>query len=114
MTQTSVSIVVVVITVALLSAMSLRANRRFRMERRLPMQWWLDGSVTWTAPRPVALAFTPILAAVCLPAVVALTIFGRARPGQEGVLIPAIILVALVLFGFHAFHLWLMQRTTQR
>jgi hypothetical protein len=103
-----------VIAVVLLTAMSLRANRHFKTEHRLPMQWLLDGSVTWTAPRAVALAFTPVLAAVCLTAMAALTAFGRTRPGQEDLVIPLFILVALVLLGVHAFHLGLMQRTLQR
>jgi hypothetical protein len=38
------------------------ANMRFRHELRLPIQCWLDGKVTWSAPRAVALAFIPVLA----------------------------------------------------
>lgn len=114
MSDTAIAMIVAVIAVALLTAMSLRANRRFEGERRLPMQWLPDGSVTWTAPRPVALAFTPVLSAVCLTAVVALTIFGEPRSGQGHLVIPILIAVALVLLGVHAFHLWLIQRTLQR
>jgi hypothetical protein len=105
--------VVALITIALLTAMSLRANLRFKTERRLPMQWWLNGSVTWTAPRHVALAFTPVLAAVCLAAIVALTTFREPRAGQEHLAIPANIVTALAFLGVHAFHLWLVQRTVQ-
>lgn len=105
--------VVALLAVALLTAMSLRANLRFKMERRLPMQWWLDGSVTWTAPRPIALAFTPVLAAVCLAAIAALTTFREPRAGQEHLAIPANIATALAFLGVHAFHLWLIQRTIQ-
>jgi hypothetical protein len=108
MTQAIIAMVVL-IAVALLTAMSLRANYRFRMERQLPMQWWLDGSVTWTAPRPVALAFMPVLAAVCL----APTLFLKPNPGQEHLVIPVVVSAALVMLGVHAFHLWLMQRTVQ-
>jgi len=106
--------VVAIVAVVLLIAMSLRADRHFRTERRLPMQWWLDGSVTWTAPRVVALAFTPILSAICLAAIAALATFLEPRAGQEHLVLPASILAALVFLGVHAFHLWLIQRTMQR
>lgn len=110
MTQAVVATITAVSTVALLTALSLWANCRFKTERRLPMQWWLDGSVTWTAPRPLALGFTPVLAAICL----APTPFLKPRAGEEGLVIPAIILTALAFLAVHAFHLWLMQRTLQR
>ncbi|USQ94811.1 hypothetical protein [Caulobacter sp. RL271] len=108
MTQAVVAIVAIV-TLGLLTAMSLRANRRFKRERQLPMQWWLDGSVTWTAPRPVALAFMPVLAAVCL----APALFLKPKPGQEHLAIPVVILTALVILGVHALHLWLIRGTVQ-
>ncbi|MBI1200243.1 MAG: hypothetical protein GC203_20485 [Phenylobacterium sp.] len=105
-----VAVMVAMMTLALLTAMSLRANRRFKEERRLPMQWWLDGSVTWTAPRPVALAFMPVLAAACL----APFIFLKPKAGQEHLVIPVIMFAALVLLGVHALHLWLMRWTLER
>jgi hypothetical protein len=114
MTQAILAMAIALVAVALLTAMSLRANRRFEMERRLPMQWWLDGAVTWAAPRRVALAFTPVLAAICLAAIVALTIFGKPRPGQEGLVIPVNIFVAITFLCAHAFHLWMIQRTVWR
>ena len=49
--------------------MSVRANARFARDDRLPMQWWITGEVTWTAPRVVALAFTPALAFLALSAI---------------------------------------------
>lgn len=109
MTQ-ALAVTIALIAVALLAAMSLHANRGFKTERRLPMQWWLDGSVTWTAPRPVALAFTPVLAA----AILAPTPFLKPKPGQEDLVIPVMIFAALALVGVHALHLRLMQRTIQR
>lgn len=114
MPQVLVSGAVAVVAVALLAAMSLRASRRFKMEPRLPMQWGLDGSVNWTAPRRVALAFTPVLAAVCLAAIVALTAFLKPRAGQEDLVVPVQFFAALVFIGAHAFHLWLMQRSMRR
>ena len=103
--------IAIAIAIAILASMSLMANARFRNERRLPMQWSLGGSVNWTAPRPLALAFTPVLAALCLPATVALAVLVQPRPGQEGLVVPALIAVALTLVGAHALHLWLIART---
>lgn len=113
MTHAGIALIAL-ITSALLAAMSLRANRRFKSERRLPMQWGLDGSVAWTAPRGVALAFTPALAALCLAAIVALAIFVKPRAGQEDLVGPVTIAVALVFLGAHALHLWLIQRAVRR
>lgn len=112
--QASAAAVVTLIAVALLAAMSLRANRRFRMEPRLPMQWSLDGSVTWTAPRQAALAFMPVLAAACLAFITALTAFREPRSGQEHLVLPVHVFAALVFLGVHALHLRLIQRTLQR
>ena len=39
MIDTAAALVTAVIAVAVLTAMSMRANRRFRTEPRLPMQW---------------------------------------------------------------------------
>lgn len=114
MTEIVVGLVVWVITMAVLTGMSLHANRRFQADTRLPMQWWLDGQVTWTAPRTVALAFTPVLAAVCLGAMVALTAIGRTKPGQEHLVVPVNVLGGFVFVGIHVLHLWLMRRTIQR
>ncbi len=58
--------VIAALTLGILAALSLAAERRWRMHARLPMQWGLGGQINWTAPRRVALAFTPTLAAVML------------------------------------------------
>jgi hypothetical protein len=102
------------LAVCVLGVMSIRANGRFKNEDRLPMQWSLDRSVNWTAPRRVALAFTPVLAAIVLSATVALTIYSTPRPGQGGLEIPAMVFVALVFIGAHAFHLWLIGNSLRR
>ena len=107
MVQTAIA----VLTIAVLLAMSASANRRFKGEARLPMQWSLSGSVNWTAPRSLALAFTPALASVCLLGFAALSTFSEPRVGQEGLVIPVNIFMALVFIGAHAFHLWLIGRT---
>ncbi|MEO7187901.1 MAG: hypothetical protein ABIW58_05795 [Sphingomicrobium sp.] len=91
--------------------MSARANRRFGGEKRLPMQWSLNGSVNWTAPRLVALAFNPVLGTLCLFGFAAMASFSQPRAGQEDLVIPANIFVAVVIIGTHAFHLWLIERT---
>ena len=102
------------LTICVLAAMSIRANRRFRNEDRLPMQWSFSGSVNWTAPRAVALAFTPVLAAVVLLATVSLTTFLQPRPGQEGLVIPTNIFMAFVFVSAHALHLRLIENTLRR
>jgi hypothetical protein len=98
------------LAVCVLVLMSLRANRRFRHVERLPVQWLLDGSVTLTAPRLVALAFTPVLAGTVLAATVWLMATRTPRPGQEGFAIPALIFVGLVFVGAHAFRKSLRRR----
>ncbi|WP_334164832.1 hypothetical protein [Phenylobacterium sp.] len=102
---------IAILALVTLAAMSLTANARFRAERRLPMQWSRTGAVNWTAPRPLALAFTPLLAALCLSATAASATFIPSRPGQEGLVIPALIAAAGVFIGAHALHLWLIART---
>lgn len=72
---------VALVAIAVLIAMSLRANQRFRKEARLPMQWSFTESVNWTAPRSVALAFTPALG-FCILLVVVLSTW-IAQPRQE-------------------------------
>ena len=105
---------IAILAICVLALMSAQANRRFEGKDRLPMQWFLDGSVTWTAPRAVALAFIPTLASVVLAATVALTIFAKARPGQEGFEVPVTMFVALVFIGAYALHLWLIAKTLRR
>lgn len=106
-----VHIAIAVLAVALLVAMSASANRRFEGEARLPMQWSLGGSVNWTAPRLIALAFNPVLAEICLLGFAAMSAFSQPRAGQENLVVPANIFVAFVFVAAHAFHLWLIGRT---
>jgi hypothetical protein len=95
--------------VALLVAMSVRADKRFRNEARLPMQWSLTGDENWTAPRQVALAFTPAIAAILLVATTILVmVSGEPRMGQKGLGPPVVLLVGLAFVGVHALHLWLI------
>jgi hypothetical protein len=102
---------VVAPTICLLVAMSILGNRRFGDQDRLPMQWSLDGSVNWTAPRAVALAFTPLLATVVLVVTIALPAFLQPRRGEGLLMLPALVLIALVFIGAHALHLWLIRKS---
>ena len=105
-----VAMLIAAAAVALLAAMSLHANARFRGERRLPMQWWLDGSVTWTAPRPVALAFTPVLAALCATLLPLANRAAGQKPPEPG----EVAIAAVAFIAVHALHLWLIGRTLRR
>lgn len=93
---------------------ALRANARFRNEVRLPMQWWLDGQVTWTAPRRIALAFIPALSLPMLAGFGVLLNNVQPRPGQEGMVIPSFIAFGLISMGAQIFHLWMISRTVGR
>lgn len=114
MAEAVTALLIMLITLAVLLLMSLRANSRFRNESRLPMQWWIDGSVNWTAPRPLALAFTPVLAGLVLAAAVVSTIFLEPRRGQEHLEVPVIVVLALTFITVHALHLKLMERNLKR
>jgi hypothetical protein len=107
---TMVQACIAVLAVIALIVMSLRANRRFMQNRRLPMQWSTSGSVNWTAPRLLALAFTPLLAAVVLLGATIATITTTPRPGQEGFEVPVIMVLSLGLVAAHALHLWLIKK----
>lgn len=85
-----------------MAALSLMAARRLP-QGCLPMQWGWRGRVSWTAPRGVALSFTPLLAAGVLLAISILV------PGAP------LTAVALALAAGHGLHLWLLlQRTGRR
>lgn len=99
------------LALAVVVGMSLRASKRFSREERLPMQWSFGGSVNWSAPRTLALSFTPVLAAVVLSVATIGTIVSTPRPGQEGLEVPVIVLLSLGFVGAHALHLWLIDKT---
>ena len=88
----------------MLALMSVAANRRFRDRDRLPMQWSLDRKVNWSAPRPIALAFTPALAAVVLIAVALL-------PADDpAIRFRVLLAVAAAFVGVHLLHLRLLEK----
>lgn len=97
--------------------LSIRANARFRQERRLPMQWMLSRSkplsetVNWSAPRVLALSFTPALAIGVLGLFNVGTMTLTPRPGQEWMLLPILIFMGSVFVAAHVSHLWLIEKT---
>lgn len=105
---------IAVIAICVLATMWARANRSFSGSARLPMQWFLNGSVTWTAPRMVALAFIPVLGAVVLALTAASTALLQPRLGQEWLAVPVEIFVALLFIAAYALHLRLIAWSLER
>jgi hypothetical protein len=101
---------IAMVAITALISMSRWANRRFEHLVRLPMQWSLDGKANWTAPRRLALAFTPALGGVVLLLIAGLTTVTRLREGQEGYELPVVLLVATTFVAIHGLHLWLVDR----
>lgn len=103
--------------VSTMLGLCLQANRRFRGEATLPMQWSLSRerplahSVNWSAPRPIALALIPGLGIATLAALVALMENSTPRPGQEGVALPAFLFIGCVFITVQVFHLWMVKKT---
>jgi len=105
-----VQVCIAVLGIIALSVMSLRANRRFKQAQQLPMQWSLSGGVNWTVSRPLALAFTPVLAATILIGVALATIVNTPRSGREGLGVPVVTVMCLSFLAAHVLHLWLIER----
>ncbi|WP_428030517.1 hypothetical protein [Ancylobacter sp.] len=102
----SIDILIVLTCLTVLAGMSLFANGRLRDHARLPMQWSLSGTVNWSAPRPLALAITPLLAAVSL---VGLAVLLRGSADASW----ALMVAALSFVGAHLLHLALLLRRAQ-
>ncbi len=100
--------IVSVLTLAVLVAASVYADRHLPAAERLPMRWGMTGRVLRTAPRRVALAFTPVLAACMF---MALAVMDREVDGA-GDRVVRILAPSFVLA--HAFHLWLIHRHFRR
>lgn len=94
-----------VLLVAVLAAMSVAFARRVPPGVRLPMQWGLDGRPTWYAPRALALAVTPLLAAGAIGLV---AIFGAVTDSQSPAWV--MVVVDLAFLGAHGLHLALAGR----
>lgn len=116
------------ITVLIISAafalvligLSIRANVAFRHEEVLPMQWRISSAeplsrtTIWTARRTFALSFTPALAICILVLFNAGAMFLTPRPGQEHMLLPALVFIGSVFVAAHIFHLWMIDKTLRR
>lgn len=92
------------VTALLLAA--LWADRRYRALARLPVNWRRPGKVTLTAPRRVALAMPPALAAIVLTLALANPDRGLATP-------TAISLLAAGFLTLQALHLYRIDRDRQ-
>ena len=93
--------------VILMGVLAAYANRTVAPDvAKLPMQWSLTGKVNWTAPRAIAFAFIPVLAAVVLAAIL---LSDRARNTD-------IALMSGVFLACQLLHITLTQRwfTTSR
>lgn len=110
MTMFGVALLFILVFVGL----AVRANTRFRDIDRLPMQWWFTGEVTWSAPRPLALAFVPALAICVFVGFALLALNMRPRPGQEDMVFPTFIGIGTMFLGIQLLHLWLISKTLRR
>jgi hypothetical protein len=97
-----------------LCGLGFRANEVFRNEQRLPMQWWLNGQVTWSAPRALALAFVPILAVSVLTMYVYFALSIVPRSGQKNLMLPTLIFIGVMFVAIQLLHLWLIRKTLRR
>lgn len=105
-----IEMLIVAIAALSLIALSSRANTRFRREARLPMQWSFSGGVNWTAPRVLALSFTPALATCILTTAAAAMLVSEPRPGQEGLGPPVLMFMAFGFLAAHLLHLRMIEK----
>ena len=107
-------VIVSVISILMVCALAYRADAWFYHEERLPMQWWITGEVTWSAPRRLALAFIPALAIVSLGFVTIMALSVASQAGQEGRVLLATIGMGATLIAVQLLHFWLIARTLRR
>ena len=107
-------LVVAVILGLILCTLAYRADARFRTEDRLPMQWWLTGEVTWSAPRRLALAVIPALAIAALSIFAVISFMMKPRAGQEALVLPSLIGLGLTFIAIQLAHFWLITKTLRR
>lgn len=105
---------VILVGVTTTIALARLANMRFRHESRLPMQWGLDGKVTWTAPRLVALAFIPVIATGMLGVLAVLSQTLAPRAGQEALVWPTMLGSGALFLVIQLVHIGLIARTLRR
>ncbi|MDF0542851.1 hypothetical protein N5J77_22775 [Sphingobium yanoikuyae] len=107
-------LILTAVTILTLAAISYRANIRYGDEDRLPMQWSFKGEVNWSAPRRWALAFTPILAVICISPAAILLVTAPPSEGDAIIGIAVLSLMGACFIAAHLFHLWLIDRTVTR
>ncbi len=90
----------------LVCAIALWADRRFAEVPRIPMQFGLDGTVNWTAPRRLGLAFAPALGAIVLISV----LLARGHGGDAQAVVRQVALTGAVLVAAELFHIVLLVR----
>lgn len=104
-----------VVTAVLFSLVLVRlaqsANTRFSSEMQLPMQWGLNGIVTWSAPRRMALAFMPALSIAVFANIVFLSRNLPTQPGEEGMGLPALAPIGFMFLAIQQFHFWMIEKT---
>lgn len=100
-----------ILFVSVMVCVALKANKRLQNEDRLPMQWLLPNEVVLSASRPAALAFVPALAFLSFAGLTILSLYTQPRPGQEGMVIPAMLAIGFVFLGVQFFHIWMVERT---
>ncbi len=107
-------LIVAVIFSLTLCAFAYQANARFSSEDRLPMQWWLTGEITWSAPRWLALTFIPALAIGVLSIFVIMSFTLAPRSGQETLVLPSLIGLGVIFIAIQVVHFWLIARNLRR
>lgn len=107
-------VIVSVIYILMVCALAYRADAWYYREERLPMQWWITGEVTWSAPRRLALAFMPALAIVSLGFVTIMALSVAPQAGKEGRVLLATIGMGATLIAVQLLHFWLITRTLRR
>jgi len=105
---------IVFFTVVGMAWLSRRAATQLSQHDRLPMQWGLTGRPTWYAPRRIALAFAPVLAAITMifaALVPELLSSGTAMSKNEWLaLVVVLIWMGAAWLAAHVGYLWLVRR----
>jgi hypothetical protein len=85
-------------TVAVLIALSAVAALLFPKGAKVPMQWGINGNPTWTAPVGIAVAFTPMIAAVVFAVTLGLS-YGKAQSPIDRILALQVVVFVLAHIG---------------